>query len=58
MYDAGGSTLWLDLLVDMTSLKKRSPDKLADWDYVKGVFARHECYVERAAFGDELIFEA
>ena len=48
MYDAGGSTHWLDLFVDLRSLKMMSPEKYADKEYVKGVYARHECFVVSA----------
>jgi mannose-6-phosphate isomerase-like protein (cupin superfamily) len=46
MYDAGGSTHWLDLFVDMRSLKMLAPEKYADKEYVKGVYKRHEYYIE------------
>lgn len=50
MYDAGGSTLWLDLFIDMRSIKMLSPEKLSDEDYIKGIYKRHECYIEKAEF--------
>lgn len=50
MYDAGGSTHWLDLFGDMKSLKVLSPGKYADKDYAADVFKRHECYIEAAGY--------
>ena len=57
MYDAGGSTHWLDLFGDLSSLKTSSPELLSDSAYVKGIKKRHECCVESAVFeGRELFF--
>ena len=57
LYDAGGSTHWSDFLGDMASLKKMSPEKYADQQYTKGVFRRHQCYVESAAYKGQAIYE-
>ena len=56
MYDAGGSTHWLDFIGDMISLKMMSPELYKDKAYVKGIFKRHECYIENAVYdGQNLI---
>ena len=51
MYDAGGSTHWLDLFVNMKSLEMMSPEKFADESYVRGICERHECYVLGVQYG-------
>ena len=56
MYDAGGSTHWLDFIGDMVSLKKMSPELYADKNYVKGIFKRHDCYLESASFEGQSLF--
>jgi mannose-6-phosphate isomerase-like protein (cupin superfamily) len=56
MYDAGGSTHWLDFFGDLKSLKMMSPEKYADKEYLAGVFKRHECYIESASFNRKSIF--
>jgi quercetin dioxygenase-like cupin family protein len=56
MYDAGGSTHWLDFLGDIKALKTHAPEKYEDKQYLKGVMKRHECFVESVDFGDVKVF--